>query len=145
MCGGVEVKTGGKIQRIYFPSPKAALPVRLKTGEVAWRPWGRRESEPAPLPQGGWARLESIKNGKWERYAPRAVLIPVQRFMEKDRAGRSHWFDVPADAMIQGLLAVSGAEERVYVVTVAVPAEHAAIHDRWPRLVSQVRVEEKLF
>jgi len=139
MCGGVEYKDGDKTMRIFFPSPKAALPVRLKSGEVAWRPWGRRETEPVALPQGGWARLESVKSGKWECYAPRAVLIPVQRFMEKDRDGRSHWFDVPADAMIQGLLATRGEEERVYVVTVDAPADFPAAHSRWPRLVSKDR------
>ena len=46
---------------------------------------------------GGWARLDSIKAGKWEYCHPKPVLIPVQSFMEKDLDKKSHWFAVPGN------------------------------------------------
>ena len=52
----------------YFPSPQAALPVRLKSGGHVLLPWGRREGEAGALPIGGWARHESILVGKWDRF-----------------------------------------------------------------------------
>ncbi|MBF0256428.1 MAG: hypothetical protein HQL47_08215 [Gammaproteobacteria bacterium] len=57
--------------------------------------------------------------------------------MEKDKGGERHWFKVPRDHFIQGALVWQGREQRVYVVTVDPPPEHAHIHDRWPRLVSE--------
>ncbi len=140
MCGGVEFRDGERCHRVFFPQPGAALPVRRRDGGVSWFPWGRREGEAADLPRGGWARLESIRAGKWRRYRPRPVLIPAQRFMEKDREGRSHWYEIPPGYSIQGLLATGGdGEQRVYVVTTGAPSggEAAAVHDRWPRLVSR--------
>ena len=56
--------------------------------------------------------------------------------MEKDHDKKSHWFEVPANQIIQGLLARHDDETRVYVVTTDTPAEYSYIHDRWPRLVS---------
>lgn len=52
MCGGVEVagrytQTGQQL-RIYFPNPRAALPVRQADGAVAWVPWGRRQMGALP-------------------------------------------------------------------------------------------------
>lgn len=136
MCGGVELDEHGKRIRVFFPSPKAALPVRLTGGAVEWLPWGKRKEEDAPFPNGGWARLDSICAGRWRRYDPQAALIAVSGYMEKDNEGRSHWFAVPQARAIQGLIAHAGEERRVYVVTVGPPPEHAYIHDRWPRLVA---------
>jgi hypothetical protein len=136
MCAGVECKDGKRMVRVYFPSPKAALPVRLKSGGTAWLAWGRREGETPAFPLGGWARLESIAAGKWERYQPRPVVIAARRFMEKDRQGVSRWFEIPETQMIQGLLANLGAESRLYVVTTRTPRELPDFHDRWPRLVT---------
>jgi hypothetical protein len=135
MCAGVECQEGGRIVRVYFPHPRAALPVRLKSGAVTWVAWGRREGEEATFPPGGWARLESIQAGKWEKYRPRPVLIAALRFMEKDAQGIAHWFEIPATRMMQGLAAHLGSEMRLYVVTTPAPAGFADWHARWPRLV----------
>lgn len=143
MCGGVEYQDGARTARVFFPQPEARLPVRRRDGGVAWLPWGRREDEAVALPGGGWARLESIQAGKWDRYRPRPVLIPVIRFMEKDRDGRSHWFDVPERCMVQGLLATGGGERRVYVVTVDAPEDLSPLHDRWPRLVEKIPTDHR--
>jgi putative SOS response-associated peptidase YedK len=121
---------------VYFPSPKAALPVALRFGEVEWIPWGRRREEAGHLPPGGWARLDSIQSGKWERYHPHPVQIIAQAFMEKDPEGQSHWFPLEAHQRLQGLLAIWENERRLYVVTLMAPTEWAWVHDRWPSVVT---------
>ena len=138
MCGGVKyTDKSGKDWTIYFPSGKAALPVLKKDGDIEWVAWGKCREEPVQgFPNGGWARLDSIRSGKWERYHPSPVILPVHSFMEKDHERKSHWFDVPPGQVIQGLLSNHEEESRVYVVTIDTPAEYNYIHDRWPRLVA---------
>ena len=58
------------------------------------------------MPLGGWARLDSIHAGVWNRWFPKPVKIPVLSFMEKDHEGKSHWFDLVKGQWIQGLIAV---------------------------------------
>jgi len=65
------------------------------------------------------------------------VLIPVQSFMEKDHERGSHWFDLPPDQALQGLMTVHDDEAKVYVVTTDTPAEYNYIHDRWPRVIER--------
>lgn len=135
MCGGVFYVYKGDEYRYYFPNPKAVLPVQRKDGEIVLVPWGRRKEQAGRLPPGGWARLDSIYAGRWERYAPRSVKIKVSQFMEKDVEGTSHWFDITKGKWIQGLIAREGAEQRVYVVTIE-PEREDAVHDRWPRVLA---------
>jgi len=102
--------------------------------------WGKRkEEEDRFFAPGGWARLDSINEGKWKRFHPKPVLLPVQSFMEKDHDRKSNWIDVPNGRVIQGLLAVHEDQARVYVVTTETPAEYAWVHDRWPRLVEKFK------
>ena len=126
---------------VYFPRAGARLPVRLKTGATRLVTWGRRREEAGALPPGGWARLDSVHAGKWQRYGPSPVLIRVEAFMEKDDQGNSHWYDLADEDFIQGLLARDADSDRVYVVTVS-PEDprHAAVHDRWPRIVNRLDV-----
>lgn len=140
MCGGVKYKHDGRTVTSYFPNPKAALPVVLKSGGHELLPWGRRKEEAGALPPGGWARLDSVTQGRWQRYAPVPVQLAVEEFMEKDHTGHSHWYPLAAGQWLQGLVATHGAEQRVYVVTV-VPTQDTqrALHDRWPRIVSRER------
>lgn len=98
--------------------------------------WGRRkDQDPGRFPNGGWARIESIKMGKWKPWHPRPVLIAADSFMEKDHEKQTHWIPLNTKMVIQGLLAERNGELRVYVVTVNTPPEYHWIHDRWPRLV----------
>lgn len=141
MCGGVEVNErytqSGKPVKVYFPNPYAQLPLLLEGGQVEWVPWGRRgDKQPGKLPATGWARTESITAGKWARYHPREVRILADRFMEKDEAKVSHWFDLEPDQCIQGLLLEDGEERRVYVVTGQPPDGFEMYHNRWPLLSS---------
>ena len=152
MCGGAKyIEPSGKEWTIYFPSPKAAMPVVRPEG-VEWVKWGRRKEEPAPgFVQGGWARIDSIMAGKWDKYQPEYVHLAVQRFMEKGQTPvmdpakpkaapkkPSFWFDVPAGRAVQALITRNGeGESRLYVVTESTPEEYYKIieHDRWPRMV----------
>ena len=136
MCGGVKYTYDNKEWTVYFPNPKAVLPVRQKDGVHQLITWGRRREEPGNLPKGGWARHESVLNGVWDKYFPTPVLIDVSNFMEKDYKKNSHWYQVVKGQAIQGLLARDGDEIRVYVVTVTPESdEQEQIHDRWPRIV----------
>ncbi|WP_292995127.1 hypothetical protein [Nitrosomonas sp.] len=101
MCGGIEYQG----EKIYFPQPSAPLPVRLRDCRVTWIAWGRRKDEaPRKFPNGGWARLNSIKIGKWKPWHPRPVLNAAKQFMEKDQYNQSHWIELGKRMVIQGLL-----------------------------------------
>lgn len=135
------------MRKVYFPQPDAQLPIKLKTcygGDPATRTftWGRREKEAGHLPVTGWARLDSIKAGKWDQYHPILVKIRVDQLMEKDSQGNRHWFGMNPGTFIQGALVSWDDEQRVYVVTVIPEGELARIHDRWPRVVGQGMVEQ---
>lgn len=135
MCGGVAYIAAGEELRCYFPNPHACLPVVLRSGQSVLLTWGRRRGEPGQLPLGGWARLESIRSGVWDRWQPRPVRLALRGFMEKDIEGASHWFELTPGQWVQGLVARTGAEQRVYVVTIH-PQMPEALHPRWPRIVS---------
>ena len=135
MCGGVYYTIQDQDTRVYFPNPKALLPVKTRAGGIKTLAWGRRREQAGTLPLGGWARLDSIYAGRWDRWFPVAVKIPVKSFMEKDLEGHSHWFDLTRGQWIQGLVARSQQERRVYVVTIE-PELPEAVHDRWPRIMS---------
>ena len=135
MCGGVVYREGGEERRCYFPNPYAQLPVLTRHHNLTMVRWGRRRGEPGQLPLGGWARLESIHTGVWNRWQPRPVRLQLQGFMEKDIEGKSHWFTLTSGQWVQGLVARQGSEQRVYVVTIT-PEMAEAVHPRWPRIVS---------
>ncbi|CAN7423660.1 hypothetical protein LJR232_002614 [Aquipseudomonas alcaligenes] len=143
MCGGVEAREADKVWKIYFPNPKAAIPVQLDGGsQIDWIGWGRREDQPGIGPQGGWARLSTVQTGGWAKYQPRRAFGLVQRFMEKEgqkgeKNRPSHWFDVPEDQALECLVIGEGEDRRVYVVTTDPPEEYSWIHDRWPVLTKR--------
>lgn len=135
MCGGVYYSFNGQDIRVYFPNPRAQLPVRRKDGEIVLLPWGRRKEQAGVLPLGGWARLDSIHAGRWDKWFPVPVKFVIKSFMEKDVEGASHWYDLTQGKWIQGLVARNDHEQRVYVVTVE-PQRDDAVHDRWPRIMA---------
>lgn len=136
MCGGVQISKQytekGQTLRIYFPNPKAALPVRID-GSVEWIPWGRRREQPGKGPAGGWARTDSIIEGKWEKYQPTEAVVPVEAFMEKDAERVSHWFQAETEEIeLQALVIGEGDNRKVYIITSQPPEQYAWVHDRWP-------------
>lgn len=147
MCGGVQFDFEGQTIKTWFPNPKARLPVLTRRGQIILVPWGRREDQPGRSPQGGWTRLESIQQGRWECYQPRPVKIVVDAFMEKDTVGKSHWFILESHQFIQGLIAADGPFTRLYVVT---EENERSCHEkrRWPRIMaasSEIRKPQALF
>ncbi|MFK5913831.1 MAG: hypothetical protein QM484_05610 [Woeseiaceae bacterium] len=136
MCGGIYYVYQDHESRIYFPTPKAALPVITKNNTIDLLPWGRRKEQNGALPLGGWARLDSIYAGRWDKWFPIPVKLPIKQFMEKDIQGNSHWFDITKGQYIQGLIARIKYEQRVYIVTIT-PEMDNAIHERWPRILSK--------
>lgn len=135
MCGGVVYEHDGREVRIGFPRPGACLPVAQRRGSSVLVTWGRRRGEAGILPFGGWARLESIKAGRWDRWQPQPVRLPIHAFMEKDIEGERHWFELNRGQWIQGLVARDGDEKRVYVVTIT-PQLPEAVYERWPRIIT---------
>ena len=70
---------------------------------------GRNKAAPQrQVPATGWAQVDSITAGRWARFHPQEVRIIAERFMKKDPAGVSHWFDLEEGQTIDGLLARSG-------------------------------------
>lgn len=124
----------GKLQTVYFAKSNAMLPIKLLNGEIRLVRWGRRQHENRDMPLGGWARLESIHNGKWNRYLPKSVKLPIEKFMKTDFEGHVHWYEVIKGQWIQGLLAQEENEYCVYIVTI-VPELLDICHDRWPRII----------
>ena len=132
MCGGIQYQD----HKIFFPQTDARLPVKLRGGGVTWITWGRRQKEAiGKFPNGGWAKLDSIKMGKWKPWHPKPVLIPIESFLEKDHNKQSHWITLAPNMFLQGLVAERNGEQRVYIVTEDTPPEYHWIHDRWPRLI----------
>lgn len=139
MCGGVRYTIKKETLRVYFPNPRAQLPILMRDGNVSLLPWGRRKEQKGNLPLGGWARLDSINAGKWEYTQPTPVKIAVDAFMEKDHHKDSHWFNLEDGQFIQGLIAHYNDEKRIYVVTVEPDSLTRQIHDRWPRIIESQR------
>jgi hypothetical protein len=135
MCGGVYYLLDGQEVRTYFPNLKACLPVKKRHGGVELLPWGRRRRQAGRLPLGGWARLDAIYAGRWDKWLPTPVKIPVSQFMEQDIEGNNRWFDVTPGKWIQGLVAHWEHERRLYVVTIT-PELEDAMYERWPRILS---------
>ncbi len=134
MCETVLYCHDGREWRLAFATAHAQLPVRIRCGDVELLPWGRRQHQQGQLPLGGWARLEGIYAGHWDRWFPQPVKLPLLSFMEKDIEGQARWYDITAGKWVQGLVARDGHERRVYVVTVE-PRVEDAIHTRWPRIL----------
>lgn len=144
MSGNVHrhrVSTAGRARsRVYLDTDRAELPVRLRGGAIGFYRWGARRATyyvsdnvpgwGAKFPETEWVSLEEIRAGKWAWLEPRPVRILAARFLQVDSWG------VSRHEFIQGLLAhITPHHYRVYVVTVPLPAEHAAEQWQWPRIV----------
>lgn len=135
MCIAVCYSLEGRIVIVHFTNVKAQLPVKKKQNGIELLAWGRRPHQTGKLPLGGWASLDSIKQGKWDQYFPKAVKLPLHKFMENDFTGKSEWFDVTGGYWVQGLLLQHENEKRVYIVTL-VPELPESLYLRWPRILT---------
>jgi hypothetical protein len=143
MCGGFayqkkDPETGAIVlKKVFFPIPGVQVPVW--DGEAwQWCQWGKRRGEDAEIdvPLTGWARLQSLKEGKWNHYQPKRVRIPAVRWMEKDAQRNSHWFEVPPERALLGVQIEKAARRFVYIVTRPAEAVYAEVHGRMPLLVA---------
>jgi hypothetical protein len=136
MSSGILYSHESGEQRVYFHNPVATLPVISRSGNIINIPWGRRRKQKGNLPLGGWARLEGIYKGQWDKWQPMPVKIPAHAFMEKSHDDANHWFDLIKCQCLQGLVARDHYEQRVYIVTIEPEQEHAWYY-RWPRIIHQ--------
>jgi len=146
MCGGVGYKTKnipdvelkkyysqelidrfkheGRVES-FFWHEQASLPIR-RGEKIQLMLWGNKNKE-LKLPSTGWARIESIKNGKWDYLHPDEVDILVDKGYEKKT-----WFDFKNGT--KGLIVKKGDEERVYMITKEASREYKdeTSHNREP-------------
>jgi len=121
-------KTG--VAQTFYWSKKPFLPV--EDGEnIRLVEWGNRDKE-LKLPQTGWAKSESINEGKWAWLNPKNVTIPVEKGCEKKQ-----WFDVPSGGF-RGIIVEKEGQEHAYMMTQAAEESYAKKynHDRQPVEVS---------
>jgi hypothetical protein len=133
MCVAACYQINGKIVITNFAQVGAALPVTKTAHSIITMPWGRRKNENGALPLGGWIAQEFMLQGKWDKYFPKAVKIPLIKFQENDYEGQSVWFDVTPGQWVQGLLLQEKEEQRVYVVTLTPLLPHSTF-SRWPSI-----------
>ena len=79
------------------------------------------------LPKTGWARLESIQDGRWDWLKPQKIWIPSLMGVDKKK-----WFNTP-----QGLTGIKVRYHnltRVYIVTTKADRSYMDLigHDRMP-------------
>ena len=133
----------GEVRSLFWQRADPVLPVLIepdKTGDTAEPTqaaeltimrWGNRDKTRS-LPQTGWARLESIEEGKWGYLKPRPAIIPVTFGVEKGK-----WFEIKKG--IAGLVIAKAGEERIYMLTEAADDEFLSHtrHNRMPVLLDQ--------
>lgn len=125
----ITTPTGSYESRYWQGTP--VLPVQFADTSLQLMRWGNR-NEIAELPATAWVKHESLVAGKWQRYAPQLVTIPVCAGYEQ-----GVWFGI--DHGIHGLVAGG----RVFMLTEAADADYWQMthHQRMPRLIAQtVRV-----
>ena len=129
----------GRVRSLYWQKPPPILPVvpeaddkgAAANADPRLMLWGSRDKD-APFPNTGWARLESIEQGKWRYLKPRPAIIPVSYGVEKGR-----WFTIQHG--IAGLIVERDGEERVFMLTRQATPEYieATRHERMPVVIEQ--------
>lgn len=107
-----------------------------------WGAQGRAfHNEPAAVrvrwPDEPFVDLAVIKRGAWAEFEPKAVRIPITRFMVYRNMGAvtiDHWARLKSGEYLQGALLRRGTEHAVYIVTVPPPAD-LDVMSSWPRIV----------
>ena len=115
----------GDIIQTFFWQEHPFLPVAEADG-VKLYPWGNRDAG-IKLPKTGWAKIESVQDGRWDWLAPQAVNIPSVMGYEKKK-----WFRTPDG--VKGIKVRFHDTTRVYLLTAKasqVFLEYTG-HDRMP-------------
>ncbi len=134
MCEAVLYDYLGQLRKSFFTNSIAKLPVLASFERIRFVPWGKRDSMLNTFPVGSTLLREDLLNGKYDSFSPKAVRLPVIKFLEKDCKGKHHWFDVVKGLFMQGVLLNYCDELCVYVVTIR-PITPDASYYSWPRLL----------
>ncbi len=102
-----KIKSADKAQS-FFWYKDAVLPVKGENG-VQLKLWGNKDDD-IRLPKTGWAKEESLKEGKWDYLQPEMVDLMIEAGYEK-----KVWFDMPNGA--KGIVVTKNGQERVYMIT----------------------------
>lgn len=99
-----------KVNRVesFFWQKDPVLPIKSKQG-IQLKLWGNKDKD-IRLPKTGWAREESLGEGRWDYLEPEMVDILVDSGYEKKT-----WFELPSGT--KGAVVKRGGEERVYIIT----------------------------
>jgi hypothetical protein len=137
MCTGIQYQYHGRKIKYYFSNAKAQLPVKKRDGSTDLLAWGRRKGQLGRLPLGAVAPLTAIKQGRWNKFSPRPILIPIDAFLQNNSLGNRHWVYLQGGEYIQGLVATLGNEQRVYIVTMQ-PTFSGSAEERWPKIIAAI-------
>lgn len=131
----------GEVRSLFWQKADPVLPVLIEPDKtesdkeadavLTLMRWGNRDKTKS-LPQTGWARLESIEEGKWGYLKPRPAIIPVTFGVEKGK-----WFEIKKG--IAGLVIAKAGDERIYMLTEEADNEFLSHtrHNRMPVLLDQ--------
>ncbi|KAA0259519.1 hypothetical protein FHQ18_01185 [Deferribacter autotrophicus] len=151
MCAGLLFRESlNKTEfNVFFPRPYAKIHFINETGEKDIALWGLRnekekEELKVDLPITGWAKIESIKKGYWNKFNPQKVYIPAIKFMEKDSQKKSHWFELKDNEFILALLVKQNNIKVCYIITKPAPEKYKFIHDRWVLITSKTAFLKEL-
>lgn len=133
MCHKIIFNYKNQDRQVSFDNPKACVPVLLRNGQINLFPWGKHRYVAGDLPLGGWLHLDEIYQGKWDKFFPKPVKLPIKAFLVRDLEDQARWFHLPHGKWIQGLMASAKNQRIVYIVTLA-PNEES-VYQRWPRIL----------
>lgn len=111
----------------FFWNEKAVLPVIENNSKSALLSWGNKDPN-LKLPKTGWAKEESIEDGKWKYLKPAEVIIPAVKGYEKGK-----WFEVKGKG-IKGIVISKDDKKYIYMVTKKANQKYLKKyqHDRQP-------------
>lgn len=136
MARAVRYFFDGRDWEVAFRQGSARLPIyNAKTRRTVLVPWGRRPNDKGRLPLGGIARHNNIQGNQWDQWQPRGVRLAIKEFMQVDVTDNPHWFEVTEGHWLHGLVATSGNEQRVYIVSLEMSPEEIEF-ESWPKFIS---------
>lgn len=123
--GELEKQRVSDFVQVFFWQDRPFLPIE-EDGQVHLYDWGNREAG-LKMPKTGWARVETVQDGRWDYLSPQIVKIVCDKGYEKKK-----WFKTPT-----GLKAIKVKlynVTRVYLLTTKADQEYLKItgHDRMP-------------
>ncbi len=134
MCQSVHFFYNDELYEADFDKSPIMLPVLKSDYDCDLIQWGSHDFKATGLPVAACAKVEDIKQGLWNKYFPRFVKIPAERFSVLNNAGQVKWFDMLECSGLRGLLArnSSGTLSRLYVIDQPASSDLIEYHKRFP-------------